>query len=120
MTKFTQTDVIRIIREKTGYRQDDLRKVLKALYEALIILMATAKNGNPTEIRLFSGFYLQARFEPERPARDPRTGEWIMARQKIKPNVQVSRWFKARIEREAGIISDENKENDIEGDFLYE
>ena len=42
--------------------------------------------------------------EPERPATDPRNGEHIMAREKIKPNVKIRKSYKWRIERAAGIL----------------
>lgn len=117
MIQFSQADIIQILRQKTGYYKKDLRVVLNALNDAIITVLATAKIDEPVQIKLFDGFYIQAKFEPERPARDPRTGEWITAREKIKPNVQVRRWFKECIEKEAGILPDKNKENNIEGEF---
>jgi hypothetical protein len=53
---------------------------------------------------------VQAKKEPVRPAIDPRTREEIMAREKIKPNVQIRRSFKERVEREAGILPSKDSE----------
>lgn len=110
MAEFKREDVVTVLREKSGYYKKDLRKVLDALEETLIAIMATAQIDDPVEIRLFDGFYVQAKREPERPATDPRTGENIIAREKIKPNVNIRRSFKWRIEREAGILP--NKDNE--------
>ena len=110
MAEFKREDVVTVLREKSGYYKKDLRKVLDALEETLIAIMATAQINDPVEIRLFDGFYVQAKREQERPATDPRTGENIIAREKIKPNVNIRRSFKWRIEREAGILP--NKDNE--------
>lgn len=104
MAKFKQEDVITLVKAKSGYYKTDLRKVFSALDDALIDILATAKIDDPVEIRLFDGFVLQARREPERPATDPRNGEHIMAREKIKPNVKIRKSYKWRIERAAGIL----------------
>ena len=104
MAKFKQEDVITLVKAKSGYYKTDLRKVFSALNESLIDLLATAKLDDPVEIRLFDGFVLQAKREPERPSVDPRTGENIMAREKIKPNVKIRKSYKWHIERAAGIL----------------
>ena len=90
MAEFKREDVVTVLREKSGYYKKDLRKVLDALEETLIAIMATAQIDDPVEIRLFDGFYVQAKREPERPATDPRTGKNIIAREKIKPNAFIS------------------------------
>lgn len=111
MAEFKREDVITVLHEKSGYYKKDLRKVMNALEESIIAIMATAEVDDPVEIRLFDGFYVQAKREPERPATDPRTGEDITAREKIKPHVNIRRSFKWRVEREAGILP---KKDEIE------
>lgn len=111
MAEFKREDLITVVHEKSGYYKKDLRKVLSALEEAIIAIMATAEVDDPVEIRLFDGFYVQAKREPERPATDPRTGKSIIAREKIKPNVNIRRSFKWHVEREAGILP---KKNEVE------
>lgn len=109
MAEFKREDVITVVHEKSGYYKKDLRKVMNALEEAIIAIMATAEIDDPVEIRLFDGFYVQAKREPERPATDPRTGDSIIAREKIKPNVNIRRSFKWHVEREAGILPQKDK-----------
>lgn len=109
MAEFKREDVITVVHEKSGYYKKDLRKVMDALEESIIAIMATAEIDDPVEIRLFDGFYVQAKREPERPAIDPRTGESIIAREKIKPNVNIRRSFKWHVEREAGILPQKDK-----------
>ena len=110
MAKFKREDVITLVSAKSGYFKTDLRKVFTALDDALIDILATAQLDDPVEIRLFDGFYLTARREPERPATDPRTGENITAREKIKPHVRLSKSYKWNVERVAGILG--GKEDD--------
>lgn len=114
MAKFKQEDVITLVKAKSGYYKTDLRKVFAALNESLIDILATAKIDDPVEIRLFDGFVLQAKREPERPATDPRTGEKITAREKIKPNVKIRRSYKWNIERAAGILGGDEDVEDKE------
>ena len=109
MAEFKKEDLITVVHEKSGYYKKDLRKVMDALEEAIIAIMATAEVDDPVEIRMFDGFYIQAKREPERPATDPRTGEDITAREKIKPNVKIHRSFKWRVEREAGILPNKDE-----------
>lgn len=103
MAEFKREDVVAVLHEKSGYYKKDLRKVLAALDDSLIAIMATAEVDDPVEIKLFDGFYVQAKREPERPAKDPRTGEMTTAREKIKPHVNIRKSFQYRIEKEAGI-----------------
>lgn len=109
MAKFKQEDVITLVKAKSGFYKTDLRKVFSALEESLIDILATAQLDDPVEIKLFDGFVLQAKREPERPSVDPRTGENIIAREKIKPNVKIRRSYKENIEKTAGILG--GKEN---------
>ena len=109
MAEFKREDLITVVHEKSGYYKKDLRKVLNALEEAIIAIMSTAEVDDPVEIRMFDGFYIQAKREAERPATDPRTGKDIIAREKIKPHVNIRRSFKLRVEREAGILPKKDK-----------
>ena len=103
MTKFKQEDVIALVKDKSGYYKKDLRIVFEALEDSLIELLSYANLDNPIEIKLFDGFVLQAKREPVREATDPRNGEIIMAREKIKPNVKLKRTFMYHIEEKAGL-----------------
>lgn len=106
MAEFKREDVVTVLHEKSGYFKKDLRKVLSALDDSLVTIMATAEIDDPVEIKLFDGFYVQAKREPERPAKDPRTGEMIIAREKIKPHVNIRKSFQYKIEKKAGITRD--------------
>ena len=47
MAEFKREDVVTVLREKSGYYKKDLRKVLDALEETLIAIMATAQIDDP-------------------------------------------------------------------------
>lgn len=104
MTKFKREDVITLVKAKSGYYKTDLRKVFDAMEESIIEILAHAKVDEPVEIKLFDGFVLQAQREPQRPATDPRTGEFITAREKIKPHVKLKKTFQWNIEKKAGLL----------------
>lgn len=114
MAEFKKEDVISLVKAKSGYYKTDLRKVFSALEDSIIDILASAELDDPVEIKLFDGFVIQAKREPVRPATDPRTGEHIMAREKIKPNVKIKRTFKEHVEKVAGIIGDNEDDGQTE------
>lgn len=111
MAKYKQEDVITLVKAKSGYFKTDLRKVFYALGESLIEILACAEVDDPVEIKLFDGFIIQARREPPRPATDPRTGEIITAREKIKPHVKLKKSFQWNVEKTAGILGGDEDES---------
>ncbi len=114
MTEFKQEDVISLVKAKSGYFKSDLRKVFAAMEESIIEIMSHAEVDNPIEIKLFPGFILQATKEPNRPAKDPRTGEMIIAREKIRPHVKLRKTFQWKIEKQAGLIGGTEDESESE------
>ena len=111
MAKYKQEDVITLVKAKTGYFKTDLRKVLPAIGESIIEILACAEVDDPVEIKLFDGFIIQAKREAPRPATDPRTGEAIVAREKIRPHVKLKKSFQWNIEKTAGILGGNENES---------
>jgi nucleoid DNA-binding protein len=114
MAKFKQEDVISLVKDKSGYYKTDLRKVFAATEESIIEILSYAKPNEPIEIKLFDGFVLQAKRELPKPVTDPRNGEKIMSREKIKPNVKLKRTFMYNIEKQAGLRGGDDDECESE------
>lgn len=104
MAQLSQKDVLKLVKDKTGVFKTDLKLILDAIDESLLELLSLATPENPVEIKLFSGFVIKSEGVGEREAKDPRTGEVIIARQKIKTSVKLTRSFKERVEVKAGLI----------------
>jgi nucleoid DNA-binding protein len=111
MAKYKQEDIITLVKAKTGYFKTDLRKVLPAVGESIIEILACAEVDDPVEIKLFDGFVIHAQREAPRPATDPRTGEVIIAREKIRPRVKLKKTFQWNIEKAAGILGGNDDES---------
>ena len=107
MAKYKQEDIITLVKAKTGFFKTDLKKVLPAIGESIIEILACAEIDEPVEIKLFDGFIIQAKREAPRLAKDPRTGDVITAREKIKPHVKLKKTFQWNIEKVAGILGGE-------------
>ena len=104
MKTYKQDDIIALVKQKSGYFKKDLKAVFAALDSVLIETLANAELDDPVEIKLFEGVVIQAKREPERPAKDPRNGELIIAREKIKPNVKLKKTYQWKVEKVAGIF----------------
>lgn len=114
MAKYKREDVIKLMKHHSGYFMTDLKVAMSALEKSLIEILSTVEDDDPVEIQLFPGFYLYARKEPERPATDPRNGEVIVAREKIKARAQIRRTFRLKIENAAGMIGGEEETDEFE------
>jgi nucleoid DNA-binding protein len=104
MAELTQDDVITLVKEKTGVYKADLKIIFKALDEALVEMISEATPDDPVDIKLFPGFIVRGRGLDEREATDPRSGEIIQARKKIKPSIHLRRSFRERVNEEAGLL----------------
>ena len=111
MANLTQEDIIDEIKKKTGVYKSDLRVIFNALEDTFIEQLGNSQLDDPVDIRLFPGFNVQAVREPVRPAKDPRNGEDIMAREKIKLHVKIRLSFRNKIEEYAGLIGHDEREN---------
>lgn len=93
----TQKDVVHELKERTGFYKHDLVVVLEALDDIIVEAMDTAKVGEPSEMRLFSGWRLGAKRLPERSSFDPRDRSEIITPEKLTPYCKFTRAYKNKI-----------------------
>jgi len=92
-----QDQIIREIKERTGFSIGALKEAFDALEEVIIEHMQTATLEQPSEIRLFHGWKLGAKRWPDREMIDPRNGEKIISPEKITPYCSFSIGFRDKI-----------------------
>ena len=70
----------------------NIKRVVDTLFTTI---EACLKTGNVVEIKDFCKFFTKE--QPEQLRRDPRTGETVVSRRKIKPQCKISTALKTRI-----------------------
>ena len=95
----TQDQIIRQVKEKTGYSLKDLKEAFDALEEVLLENMLSATDESPSEIRLFHGWKIGAKVLPEREAVDPRNGEKIITPRKFSPYCSFEQYYRQKINK---------------------
>lgn len=100
---FEREDVIEIVKNKTNIYKTDIRVILDAYQDAIEELLGQVKFDDPVKIKLFPGFYMYAERQAPRPSVDPRTGEKVVAREKVQLDARMTKAMKWRVERLAGI-----------------
>lgn len=92
-----QEQIIREIKDKTGFSIAALKEAFDALEEVLIEHMQTATLEQPSEVRLFHGWKIGAKKWPEREMKDPRNGEKILTPERLTPYCSFSIGFRDKI-----------------------
>ena len=92
-----QEDVINELHQKTDIYKKDLRFIMDSLESVIMDMMLEASADNPTEIRLFHGWKLGAKVLPEREARNPKSGESVVAPARLSPYCHFEQSFKKRL-----------------------
>ena len=95
----SQDQIIRQVKEKTGFSLWSLKEALNALEEVIVENMLTATPEQPSEIRLFPGWRVGAKILPEREAKDPRNGETIITPEKFSPYCTFEQYYRKKINK---------------------
>jgi DNA-binding protein HU-beta len=91
----TKADIVGIITSQTGLSKQETETVINGFIAAVI---ETLKAGEHIEIRGFGTFSI--RKKNKRVARNPRTGEKVMVKEKFVPAFKISKDFKAAVSKE--------------------
>lgn len=94
----TREQLIRKLSDKSGYYQQDVRKLLKCLDEVVLECFDEVDADNDVSIQIIEGIKLKASLIPQRERVDPRTQEPIMVKATVKPGVKYSELFRERIQ----------------------
>ena len=95
----TQDQIIRQVKDKTGYSLKALKEAFDALEEVLVENMLEATEEQPSEIRLFHGWRIGAKILPEREAKDPRNGQTIITPRKFSPYCTFEQYYRQKINK---------------------
>ena len=93
----SQEDIIDRLHKETEFYKKDLRLIMDSLEEVIMEMMTDAKEGHPSEIRLFHGWKLGAKVLPERETKNPKTGEDIITPEKLSPYCSFEQTFKKKL-----------------------
>ncbi len=85
--------------ERTGFYKRNIDTILDALDDVIVENMSTAKENEPSEIRLSLGFIFGGRYSPSREAKDPRNGETIITPAKYIPYAKFKPSFRKKINK---------------------
>lgn len=94
----TREMMIKTLSEKSGYYQQDVRKLLKCFDEAVIEYLDEVDDDNDISVQMIEGVKLRAAVVPERERVDPRTQEPITVKPTVKPSVKYSELFREKIQ----------------------
>ena len=92
-----QDDVLTELKDRTGFYKKDIQVVLDALEEIIMEHMHTATLEQPSEMRLFKGWRVGAKFTPERESIDPRDRSVITTPEKFIPYCKFKQSFRDRM-----------------------
>ena len=95
----SQDQIIRQVRDKTGFSLKALKEAFDALEEVIVENMLTATPEQPSEIRLFPGWRVGAKILPEREAKDPRNGATIITPEKFSPYCSFEQYYRHKINK---------------------
>lgn len=80
----TRTHMVKLLSKKTGYIQDDVKKVLEALDDVAFDCLSVAEEGEEVVMQLFNGCRIGCKIVPERWRIDPNTRKDILCPPTIK------------------------------------
>ena len=92
-----QEDIIKELKNRTGFYQYNLQQVFDELENIIMENMRMATEDEPSEIRLFPGWRIGAKWSPERESKDPRNQELIITPEKVIPYCKIKQSFRNRL-----------------------
>ena len=96
----TRENMIKILSEKSGYYQQDVRALLKCMDDVVLECFAKATNEEEVSVQLVKGIKVGCTIQPERTRKDPRTQEDIVCAPTCKPNAKFSQDFRRMIQEQ--------------------
>lgn len=94
----TREMLIKMLAEKSGYYQRDVRILFQNLDDTMIELFGSVPDDEELLIQLFEGCRLKAKVVKERERVDPRNGNPIICPNTVKLGVKYSEVFKEKIQ----------------------
>ena len=96
----TREMLIKMLAEKSGYYQKDLRQVLHCLDDIVLECFSEVTEDEDISLQLVQGIKVGCKIVPERERKDPRTQEDIICSACCKPNAKFSQDFRKLIQEQ--------------------
>ena len=96
----TREQLIKMLAEKSGYYQKDIRDVLKSLDEVVLECFNEVTEEEDVSIQLITGCKIGCSIVPMRERVDPRTQKPIVCQPTCKPNSKFSQDFRKLIQQQ--------------------
>ena len=90
---YTKDMLIKNIAEKCGEDNKTIRLFYNALEDNIADILSSAEPGTDMVIRLFEGITINTTYVPEKSKVNNLTGEPIIAKSKIKPKANITRYY---------------------------
>ena len=96
----TKEHLIKMLAEKSGYYQRDIRQLLHCLDELVLDCFGQVTDDEEVVLQIAQGIKVGCKVVPERPRKDPRTQEDIICAPQTKPFVKFSENFREVIQNQ--------------------
>ena len=90
---YTKDMLIKNIAEKCGEDVKTIKLFYNALEDNIADILSSAEPGTDMVIRLFEGITINSTYVPEKSKINNLTGEPIIAKSKIKPKANITRYY---------------------------
>ena len=94
----TREEMIKMLSEKSGYYQKDIRTLLQCLDEVVFDELCSVSEEEDVSIQLVQGIKVSTHVVPERDRVDPRTQEPIVVKATVKPACKFSQDFRFKLQ----------------------
>lgn len=85
----TKEEFVRNLAQTTGYTQKSIRDLFSDMDEVLLELLSKATDGDDVDVRISHCIGVTSRFYPSTEVTDPRNGEKVMSKPKIRTSAKV-------------------------------
>lgn len=93
----TQKSLIDMISADTGFKKIEIQKVIDSLENAMQVSLAQVNEKENIKIKLMPGIIVEANYQPDKVATDPRTGKNVVAKERVMLKVNVLKSFKQKV-----------------------
>ena len=94
---YKKEDLVELLHQKTGFYKKHMREVTDALEEILVECLQSATFEHDSEIRLAPGLIIKGTRKPSFETVDPRTGESVMASERVVPSAIFKQSLKQKL-----------------------
>lgn len=94
---YTKDKIIKNIAKELNEDVDIVRNIYNSLEENIAKMLSSATADTDVSVRLFEGISIDGVFVPEHLKTNNLTGENIVAKEKIKPKANITRYYRDKV-----------------------